>query len=135
MWCALKSQILTVRSLEKVLLNMSFTSLKMRHVIQHLRHGLVPALCGPVDQTDDLPEKRRHQGLARSQKTQEVGAFVRRHTHSQRQAAAQKNRIESRMAYLRATYHSRHHQLQATGSPIQCIEEVCRLSWNCFFRT
>ena len=102
MRCALKIQILTVRSLEKVLLNMSFRSSKMRHVIQHLRHGLVSALSGPGDQTDDLCERRRHQGLARSQKTQEVGAFVRRHTLS--------DRVESRMAYLRATYHSRHHQ-------------------------
>ena len=94
----------------EVLLNMSFTSLKMRHVIQHLRHGLVSALCGPGDQTDDLHERRRHQGLARSQRTQEVGAFVRRHTFFSDRQRYKKNRVESRMAYLRATYHSRHYQ-------------------------
>ena len=38
----------------------TFPLLKMQHVIQHLRHGLVSALSGPGDQIDDLHERRRH---------------------------------------------------------------------------
>ena len=37
-------------------------------VVLAIEH-LVPALCGRGDQLDDLLERRRHQGLARNQKT------------------------------------------------------------------
>ena len=104
MWCALKSQILNCEIVGES---------NIEHVV-HIGTSATAwysALCGPGDQTDDLHERRRHQGLARSQNTQEVGALVRRHTHCQRRAAAQEEpRQEQNGVLTSCLFHSRHHQ-------------------------
>ena len=57
------------------------------------------------------------------------------HAHFSDKQRHKKNRVGSMNGVvIEATIYTRHRQPSATGSPIQCIEEVCRMPWNCYFK-